>query len=55
MWRMAWGLILVAGVAWGQERAYSVLAVEEMLGRVTILASDDPGRRLTVRVGFKPY
>jgi DNA-binding beta-propeller fold protein YncE len=34
---------------------YSILAVEEMLGRVTILASADPQRRVSVPVGFKPH
>jgi DNA-binding beta-propeller fold protein YncE len=36
-------------------RAYSILAVEEMLGRVTILAADDTRRRISVPVGFKPH
>jgi len=35
--------------------AYSILAVEEMWGRVTILAADDPQRRVSIPVGFKPH
>jgi DNA-binding beta-propeller fold protein YncE len=35
--------------------SYAIIAVEEMLGRVTILAADDPTRRVSVAVGFKPH
>ena len=35
--------------------SYSILAVEEMLGRVTILASADPQRRVSIPVGYKPH
>ncbi len=35
--------------------SYSILAVEEMLGRVTILASADPQIRVSIPVGFKPH
>lgn len=34
---------------------YSILAVEEMLGRVTILSAADPQRRVHIPVGFKPH
>ena len=36
-------------------KAFSILAVEEMLGRVTILASADPRQRVSIPVGFKPH
>ena len=39
----------------GRTPPYSVVVVEEMLGRVTILESDDPTRRVSVAVGFKPH
>jgi DNA-binding beta-propeller fold protein YncE len=38
-----------------EERPYCVLVVEETLGRVTILASDDPQRRVSIPVGYKPH
>lgn len=48
------GMPIVAPCA-GQTSPYSVVVVEEMLGRVTILNSDDPARRVSVAVGFKPH
>jgi DNA-binding beta-propeller fold protein YncE len=36
-------------------QSYSILAVEEMLGRVTILAAANPQQRVSIPVGFKPH
>jgi YVTN family beta-propeller protein len=54
---MIWASCLLAGprLALGGENPYSVLVVEEMLGRVTIIESDHPQTRLSVAVGFKPH
>lgn len=53
-------VVLVAGLTLmtpclARPAPYSVLVVEEMLGRVTILDSDAPQRRVSVPVGFKPH
>jgi len=47
--------VTAVGTAVARANNYSILAVEEMLGRVTILAADDPQRRVSIPVGFKPH
>jgi DNA-binding beta-propeller fold protein YncE len=57
MIRLTAALIGAAIVASGSAHAnpYSILVVEEMLGRVTIMAADDPARRVSVDIGYKPH
>jgi len=47
--------VTALGTSLAQAKNYSILAVEEMLGRVTILSADDPQRRVSIPVGFKPH
>jgi DNA-binding beta-propeller fold protein YncE len=51
---IALGLVLSAASAAASPH-YSVLVVEEMLGRVTLLDAADPARRVSVPVGVKPH
>ena len=53
-------LVFCVAVAWilpcaGVTHAYSIIAVQETPGRVTIIDSEQPVRRASVSVGFKPH